>query len=787
MKKSILLIAFLAGILTACQDDTLQNDNSAIVGDEICFAANHAEFKFNETRTVYGDRNGDVYPIYWENGDQIAIYCPQASAPLPNREVDYQVLVENETSSKGTLAKVNMGENGLQWGETDMHHFFSIYPVSAISGVKDANTIRCNIPVTQTPIKIEKSINFESDKTYIAYPNMNYAYMYAHNAVSRKMAGDNPISLDFKPMVTTLEITVNGPKTGSYQVSQIMIRSSQNISGDFDLKISQDVTSDKFNDGINDGVVEAVDDGTVNTLVTIPTYMVDQNGNNAPVTLSAGEKLVVKAFLLPYSDVNVNQTAVTVNMVGQGSKTKILETANIEARKINITSLPALEGTNFYYWLSAMDERTYFSQLSIPGSHNSYSVDPNVVGSNTVMTAYQKYGVEEQFQKGARAFSLMVGYNNTDYSWYNNNELYVWNGSSQGATLSSALDEYVRMLDDAITNYKNPIGRTCQEFIVLNINYRQYVGSGTNYASKFNEVQHWIKDLNYILTNYSPTTTNGIILSNSVNGQSTIADLKGKIVVFVNYQAPTLPTINDNGSYTYDPSTDATKYIFMRQVFNANDNEEYTYKVPDSYWTDMDSENVGFYGLNDRDYTFPYYNIAEGSGVSDIKVYRQNLERLNNPRLVFGNWTDNERVDNKINMIKNFFTEAIQNNTQEGNIGLNNWYFNNLGGFCVVNEDQSYNQKLGQSGNTVEEANVINGPIYNYLSDESTNSGPLGVVFMNFFGCDYITNEGESTNVYGIWLPQVIIENNFRFDLKYKQGSTQNSDARFMVGGDIVN
>ncbi len=41
------------------------------------------------------------------------------------------------------------------------------------------------------------------------------------------------------------------------------------------------------------------------------------------------------------------------------------------------------------------------------------------------------------------------------------------------------------------------------------------------------------------------------------------------------------------------------------------------------------------------------------------------------------------------------------------------------GGFCVVNDDKSYNLKQGQSGNTVTAANVINEPIYKYLDRKS--------------------------------------------------------------------
>ena len=174
---------------------------------------------------------------------------------------------------------------------------------------------------------------------------------------------------------------------------------------------------------------------------------------------------------------------------------------------------------------------------------------------------------------------------------------------------------------------------------------------------------------------------------------------------------------------------------------------------------------------------------------SGITVWKQHLERLNNPNLSVPNWSDNGRVDKKISIVKDFIQQAINNNKPEaGDTGLRNWYINSLGGFCVVNDNSSYNPALGQSGNTVAAANAINGPIYNYLIDPTNNSAPIGVVLMNFFGCDYIQNEGSSMDVYGKWLPQTIIENNFRFELKRKEGGTAdlNYDATFEEGGNVI-
>ena len=223
MKRSLFIASALFMALVGCQDDNLTGkDGPASTGEEVQFAVTHADFEFNgpETKTIYGERDGNSYPIYWVNGDQIGIFCPQGSSPDNTSQHDYQVLVENETSSEGVLAKVNAGENGLQWGDVDVHDFYAIYPASASEGGMSATEVKCNIPLRQDPLRIEYD---EATGTYTAYPNMNNAYMYAHTPFSRVEKGSNPISLTFKRLVPVLEITVIGPpattQTDDYQIS----------------------------------------------------------------------------------------------------------------------------------------------------------------------------------------------------------------------------------------------------------------------------------------------------------------------------------------------------------------------------------------------------------------------------------------------------------------------------------------------------------------------------------------------------------------------------------------
>lgn len=79
---SLLAAAMVA--MSSCQDEMVENPvTPAQTGDEITFGSSLTDIE-EQTRTIYGDEpvtddNGTYYPVTWEDGDQIAIYCPEAS------------------------------------------------------------------------------------------------------------------------------------------------------------------------------------------------------------------------------------------------------------------------------------------------------------------------------------------------------------------------------------------------------------------------------------------------------------------------------------------------------------------------------------------------------------------------------------------------------------------------------------------------------------------------------------------------------------------------------------
>lgn len=804
MKKIFLVIGIVCAGLSSCTDDDIlgKQTTPAEPGDEIRFSAFQQESGYNDTdnpgtRAHYGlytlNKEEGKYSIYWDDGDHIAIYCPQARATNSDpedqshgKEADYKILLvpnENEgeseqTMQSGTLSKINPSDVGLQWGETDMHDFFGFFPKDAKKGIIAGNKLKLNLPVLQTPSSM-RVIEPNADglkitlpngeavtgTTYIARPDMNSCFMYAHGQGSR--IDNEQISLDFKPVVTTLEFIVKGPEEGEepIEVSQVVLRSEKSITGSFSLQIGEKGTAE-------DGKAEAIDDGTLSNSVTIPVYynhILDENGvgatkgdNLESVTLKSGDILVVRAFILPHTVATTENNAVTVHMVGAGSRTKLLKGGTIRPGTINIATLPKLKKSETNYWMSMLDPNVYFSQLSIPGTHNSYNIAPSpemVLNNNTeIGSYYQTKTIQEQLAAGARAFSFQVGFATSGDKYYGNvtsydgwqddagYPLYVYAGGAQTeTTLTSVINTFVNELNSLNTKYESTYTRSAQEFIVLNVTY-------TERGPRANELPRWLKAVDYAIDN----NTSGI-LTNDINEQTTISDLAKKIVIFVNFQDSNWPNERISNGAIWNPS-------YYSYSYNPSDAEKYVV-VMDSY--DVNGNKLDFSTANDRDYNYVFYQPVYGNGVGgNIRLYRQNLERLNNTQLTSDNVTWLEgRQESKKNMISDLFQRAVANNSAGTNVG--NWYINNIGSFCVVDQEGSWGSIYGAGGNVPMAANLMNYYTYQYLANPSNNSAPCGVVLMNLFG----ESEVSGLNVYSTALQQIIIENNYRFPLKVRSGS----------------
>lgn len=529
MKKNIFLIAGIAltAMFSGCADENLDNTvkNPVKSGEEIMFGSElsgDAEVIESKpgTRTVYGDRTTTGVPVYWEadGSDEIAIFCNQASQPA-NHLVNYKI-TPDETNHEiaATVAKVNTSEAGLQWGDLDTEHrFYAFYPASAVKGSAEENRtgqITANIPVTQQVQEWRKG-TFESSDTefngktvYFGLPNMDYAYMYAYNAVTpSEVNKSQAINLQFHNLVTVLDITVQGPSSGTATITNINVDAIEGeepiLTGDFTCNIRNTET----------GVIGTCDPvGDFNEergRISIPCY---DKKTGQFIQLGPNELLNVKAYIIPQDNNTVTKRTlrVTVSLLNGAPCRKTLQTADVTPHKINRVILPPLTigGTN--YWMSSLDPNIYVSELSLPGSKMSY-----LTSANRANIVYQNATIEEQLLDGVRAFIFHT-------QRMSNGELRISvNGSPLSTTLKGALAEIATFLKDAETKGKK------QETAFVLVTY-----SGGNGSEK-----DWMTALQNTVNECAGDYDTYRIFDKEMTPDVTLGDVAGQIILKANYNS----------------------------------------------------------------------------------------------------------------------------------------------------------------------------------------------------------------------------------------------------------
>lgn len=516
---SIIATSFV--ILGSCNDRE-EIGTPIQVGDEISFGISTPDKV--DTRTEYGtptqDGEGNWYfPVYWEQDDEIAIYCPQASQPA-TQLVDYKITPDSNNPATSSAVTKSGDGAGLQWGSSDEHRFYGFYPAKAVLGTETDGRIKGNIPVDQKVVRWETSTTSDGT-TYNGVPDTDLAYMWAYTSVKKSELVDNPdIPLKFHPLVTILEIIVNGPAAGSspIQVSNINVTGvSGNVAlaGDFECLISD-----------QSGKCTPLDNGTVTNRISISCF---DNDQKEFITLKHGDKINVKAFIIPNEEsIGTRQISITVSTVNGGAKTKTLQTDEILPHKVNRVSLPALTSGGTNYWLSNLDPNIYLSELSLPGSKMSFSTT-----GNDGTEKFQTQSLETQFMDGVRAFVVQTKTNTT----YDRSGSY-WQGYTYnvtgatvnekytGATLETILGQLQTLLDEAKSNNK------MNEFAFVQITYDAASYTGDNPGG--GAYRYWIEGIEYELSKLKNNNTYNIY-TDQITPDTKLGDVGGHIVLKVNY------------------------------------------------------------------------------------------------------------------------------------------------------------------------------------------------------------------------------------------------------------
>ena len=716
----------LAACLSSCSDDSLDNGKTVVnpvqTGDEILFSSKLSG-DATDSRTVYGDRTTTGVPVEWVTGDEIAIFCPQASQPA-SKLVNY--LVTPDETDASTAAKVevnfNASEVGLQWGSSNEHRFYAFYPASAVKetidndpSVTEDGRLLAHIPVEQDVTKWrydKEGMTNSSDETahiptHFGLPNMDLAYMYAYTSVNKEDVNANdPIDLTFHNLLTVLDITIPGPeKEGeSVVVTAINVDAVSGaqlaLTGDFYCYM-------RDYDGHKTGDCEPVEDPSkVSNRIAISTYDPD---TKKFITLKHGEQINVKAYIIPHTneEIGTRQLQVSVVPLNGVPKRKRLETAAIQPGKINRVRLPYLnpgaDETN--YWMSNLDPNVYFTELSIPGSHQSVGTADERNDLAYIYERYQNKGLGTQFKDGIRAFSFQTTYNNY-------NQIHVYASGREQEELYTYLNELATQLNNA-----KQVGKS--DFAVVSIVFKDHNG--------FGDPNTWFQRLTYALTSDS-RYNNLPIYEDGITANTTISELANKIVLRIDRlgtEEDVVPALRSEQPSTGEPENRAM------------------------YWETITSPQVLTMYAHDGTSI-----DVEGNSEGEI-----------------------DNLDTKLGYVETIFNRSVD--LYKAN--AHNYFFHtNIGGFyCIDRFLHIDNDAAG--GKTIDYTQDIMERVTDFIQTRGQDAS-LGVVLMNF--ADKQSGSGAE---YGCdALIQTIINNNFTFALRKKSSTTTNYNATYSRGGNAI-
>ena len=781
-------------LLAGCQEnDIVKPKETWHKGDNVEFRvrAGYENNGGNDTRTVYTGKtytiDGKTYErVDWVEGDQIRIFCQEAQNPAEGHNyADYKIVSHKNEGGKedyGYLERVN--PNGsLQWGDPSKKHtFYAFYPSPAQNSQLEMsdNWAKGVVPMEQTPLEITAT----DGKNYVAKPNMNYAFMTAKAVM--EPGSSNEVNLSFKSMVTALELELKGPDQQTVNLTDIRISSdTENLTGPFTCDLDKVAT---------DGYPDCTILSTTDDRHTVNVSLVDKSGK--PFSLSGGKTLKVTVFLLPLDDYKALKISL---QTAKGIKSHDL-TANgspmiIKSHLKNLVqNIQVPSNFTANQWLSHMNSNVLLSQLSIPGTGNSYSYEYSGTGNDTVNFKAQMHDIAGQWNLGVRAFEITAGRNaDTGVSNFGQGGLII---SNNKAPLSNTVEEAVREVYKMLTANPN-------EFAMMIISYQPKVGrDGNQFITDF---MTWYNNLDIHTGKHTALFRPGL----------SIGDVRGKMMFILR------------------PSS-VDEQLLSETTLNAIANEDFL--VVDGWGTLQDkwkhrgypvTSQVGANVETEADWngcmekrmlavgtsatvapTFPDPLTAGASDFSyntnqSFKAWAQEWPRVVEKEFVkYMNISEyssgykylwvkwRESYNEKLQDAKETFDKSVADKNNQSSV-----YFNSLCGYFVLEDDNeswkpvartfnmtpAYNGWGVTYGNLITFSERINEDFYKYVLSKSNTqgslSGPVGVVMINRVG----TTEASTL------MPNVIISNNFKFPLLTKDPSAGKTNGNtYLNGGSAI-
>ena len=796
MKIKSYLLAPLCGamalvVLGSCSDEQIVNgnDNGRPEGNGIVFGASANYIKKPGTKTAYGDYNDPINPtsqeILWLADDRVEVWSPTSPSV---KQVEYQITgIDAEDGGSAFLASYQ-GRNGLQWDKgSDTQDFYAVYPSPASienqEMVKEHN-IRLENGVLHGFIPTNQEYQFKRDPSvaggWSCTPTMDWQYMVARtdDFPVPQDGSDGGVTLDFKPLVTTLEITLEGPSSPLAQMN-IFAPEDKIIMGEFSCDLRQQDSWGK--DFLPTCVSEQK--GTVTNYITVNLY--DTAGE--PITLAEGEHLTINVFMLPteeWKDLEIrlagyNTAARTMKLNYEGKPIKLSE--HLKTR-VKVKAPDAITGTNA--WMAGLNDNVYISQLSIPGTANSCSYAYK--GSNRDWYAAQTADLARQWDAGIRCFELKCPEVDGDLA----NSPIQCNRTNVGMTFGKAVETIWGFVQ------ANPT-----EFAMIIPSYES--GSGHSQDGSAGAAGTFMNALNTFYTNH--TSYNYV----TYTPDKILGDVRGSLMFIAR-----ITSEEDENAELAKPKQGVVikgwgslKDLWQRRGYNKPNwatNDEYSQSM--EYLMLNGNTSLDFIPENIPEDTGEnnfYHGTVRSDGTSSERgAYIQDWNRVS---LVSKNyklystglawWTTNyycywpESYQEKLDDAWNTFMAAIEANAGHT---ADAFYINSLDGYFIdENIPLSYKPYVagreedgysfgdgGTAGNIAAFATRINEDFFKRIQAYGVTNiyGPMNLVLIDRV---YQLEDGSDP---GSHLPSTIINNNFRFPLQVKTETNSFGDGGTSMG-----
>lgn len=798
--KFITAGAMFALLLAGCTDDDLVKESIVlpVSGDEIEFGAASGGFTDVDptTRTIYDVPAGSTFDTYtllnikWQYDiDKVRVYCPEGAEGF--KTADYTVRMAADASSGTSTGYLQKnGETGVRWGDTgNTHNFYAFYSLDRIGeGLQTGTTVTATIPTAQEGgqlLTYNDDGNEDSNGTFkIITPDMSFCMMAGRGTWTS--GNDKKVALTFTPIVTVLDVLINGPKEDDVEFMNIVSvsvrsKSRKNIVGTF----SYDLANESYNFDATDQSHTAASIATVQTIV-----------DNNPVRLEQGQQLNVKFFLLP-RDISEGDLVVSVLTEGGVVYSKTISKTStsggdgvLGAGLITRIKTPKLGGQEANNWMSQIPDNVLFSQLSLPGSKQSfaYNVDNNFDPNSGISNFYQKLpplGINAsaenstQFDEGVRVFDVHL--NLTSDSRYATPVVYA-GGANVNPQIT--LEEVLTALNKKIHPESKPVTECAVVF--LNFVNGEAIGGTSNVSTWLSAVMtalnSWNQSNPYILTTFDANTTmldmrgriavifnlensdnlpSGTAPVNYITGLSTsvqntsIVDAtfsSGAGVRIQNLQQCNNPNITSTGDYGYrGDGIGLVPYFITKANYDDPSVSCNLIETKETLMNQINREiasNAGNLYINDLSGFCVTMNYRSTGYIS----YRRNVRRDWNIL-----WNYGDRINlydyTKLPSDGDYYGSSEPSDPSGGDV----WYQ-----FPMDNYPD-----LGNGGNTCLFAEIFNAKaVEKYSSLVGSLRQPLGIVLMNFAGVGTVETNSGDYQVQGIRLPGLIMMNNFMFPLK---------------------